>query len=251
MSQQSHFKPELFEFLRQLKRNNNREWFQSHKRRYEQFVRDPFLQFIGDFRPRLQKISPHLLADPKPVGGSLLRIYKDLRFRPDAPPYQIMAAARFPHSAWKQITAPGFYLHVEPGNSFLGGGLWHPDPETRARVREAIVANPSNWKKVSASKRFKQTWDLAGESSKRLPSGFAADHPLAADLKRKDFISLVKFTDQTVCGRGFLNQVSAACDAAGPFMEFLTHAVNLPWSSEDKVETRELSSIDSFQLDVL
>src|SRR6266498_3737860 len=138
MARESHFHPQLFTFLRQVKRHNNREWFQKHKADYELSVRDPFLRFIGDSQPRLYKISPHLIADPKPTGGSLLRIYKDLRFRPDAPPYQTMAAARFPHKAWKQTHAPGFYLHLEPGKSFLGGGLWHPDPDARDRRRERI-----------------------------------------------------------------------------------------------------------------
>src|SRR5262249_28042707 len=151
---ESHFTQELFKFLRQLKRHNNREWFQAHKGDYLKFVQDPFLRFIEDFRPRLHKISPHLIADPKPTGGSLLRVYRDLRFRPDAPPYKTLAAARFPHSAWKRAVAPGLYLHLEPGTSFFAGGLWHPDPETRARVREAIVAKPSQWKKATRSKRF-------------------------------------------------------------------------------------------------
>jgi len=81
---QAYFTPELFTFLRQLKRHNNREWFQANKNRYETSVRDPFLKFIEDFRPRLHNISPHFIAEPKASGGSLLRIYKDLRFRPDA-----------------------------------------------------------------------------------------------------------------------------------------------------------------------
>ena len=142
MTRDSHFSPKLFAFLRQLKRHNNREWFQSHKTQYEQLVRDPFLRFIRDFQPKLQGISPHLIADPKPSGGSLLRIYKDLRFRPDAPPYKTMAAARFPHSAWKKTVAPGFYLHLETKQSFFAGGLWHPDPETRARSASGRIFHP-------------------------------------------------------------------------------------------------------------
>ncbi len=208
MARESHFNTQLFKFLRQLKRHNNREWFQSHKADYEQSVRDPFLRFIADFQPRLFEISPQLIADPKPTGGSLLRIYKDLRFRPDAPPYQTRAAARFPHKAWKQTHAPGLYLHLEPGKSFLGGGLWHPDPETRARVREAIVANPQQWRKISGT----------------------------------------NFSEEQVCAPDFMGQVVSACKAAAPFMEFLTRALGLPWASGDKSSVRDLSSTDSFQL---
>jgi len=248
MARESHFNTQLFKFLRQLKRHNNREWFQSHKADYEQSVRDPFLRFITDFQPRLFEISPQLIADPKPTGGSLLRIYKDLRFRPDAPPYQTRAAARFPHKAWKQTHAPGLYLHLEHGKSFLGGGLWHPDPETRARVREAIVANPQQWRKATGSKRFKTVWSLGGESLQRLPPGLNADHLFATDLKRKDFISGTNFSEEQVCAPDFMGQVVSACKAAAPFMEFLTRALGLPWASGDKSSVRDLSSTDSFQL---
>ncbi len=247
MARELHFHPQLFTFLRQVKRHNNREWFQKHKADYELSVRDPFLRFIGDSQPRLYKISPHLIADPKPTGGSLLRIYKDLRFRPDAPPYQTMAAARFPHKAWKQTHAPGFYLHLEPGKSFLGGGLWHPDPETRARVREAIIASPSQWKKATGSKRFKAFCTLAGESLKRLPPGFDAEHLFATDLKRKDFIAVTNFTDEQVCSPDFMGQFVSACEAAAPFMGFLTRALGLPWASGDKSSVRDISATDSFQ----
>jgi len=145
-----HFTPDLFSFFNQLRRHNNREWFLKQKPRYERHVRDPFLRFIEDLRPRLHKISPHFIADARPSGGSLLRIYRDLRFRPDADPYKTMAAARFPHAAWKQTPAPGFYLHLEVGKSFVAGGLWHPESETRNRVLEAIVRNPALWKAAIA-----------------------------------------------------------------------------------------------------
>ncbi|HZE71879.1 MAG TPA: TIGR02453 family protein [Pyrinomonadaceae bacterium] len=247
MPRESHFSPELFAFLRQLKRHNNRDWFQIHKTRYEQSVRDPFLNFIRDFQPQLQKISPHFIVDPRPSGGSLLRIYKDLRFRPDAPPYKTMAAARFPHSAFKRTVAPGFYLHLEPGKCFLGGGLWHPDPQTRSRIRDAIVGNPSQWKKATSSKAFKTNCTLGGDLLKRLPPALE-DHPFAHDLKRKDFIMYTSFPDTQVCAPDFLSRVSTICRASGPFMEFLTRALDLPWASGDKVPLREVASVESLQL---
>jgi uncharacterized protein (TIGR02453 family) len=245
---QTYFSPELFAFLRQLKRHNNREWFQANKNRYETSVRDPFLKFIEDFRPRLHNISPHFIAEPKASGGSLLRIYKDLRFRPDAPPYQTMAAARFPHQAWKQLRTPGFYLHLEPHRSFLGSGLWHPDPETRARIREAIIATPSQWKKVTSGKRFNALCELSGDSMKRMPPGCDINHPFADDLKRKDFITVTNFTENQVVAPDFLNAATRACQATAPFMEFLTKALGLPWSGEDRPLVRDPVGVDSLQL---
>jgi len=248
MSPQPHFTPKLFGFLRNLKRHNNREWFQSHKADYEQSVREPFLQFIGDFQPQLQKFSPYLIADPKPSGGSLLRIYKDLRFRPDAPPYQTHAAARFPHNAWKKTVAPGFYLHLEPKRSFFAGGLWRPDTETRARIREAIMDDPSRWKKVTRSKAFKANCEMSGELMKRPPPGVDPDHPLAEDLQKKDFIMWASFAENEVCAQDFLIRIVKICRASAPFMEFLTRALELPWAKGDKVPVRDIAEIESFEL---
>src|SRR6202171_2474601 len=242
---QPHFSPELFKFLRQLKRHNNREWFQAHKQKYESDVRDPFLRFIEDFRPRLHRVSPHFIADPRRSGGSLLRIYRDMRFRPDGDPYQTMAAARFPHAAWKQVPAPGLYLHLEPGTSFLGSGLWRPDPETRNSVREVIIRNPAQWKKILSNKRFRSVCELAGESAKPMPLGVDPNHPLAEDLKRKDFITVTYYTEAQVCSAGFLEQVTNFVEAAAPFMEFLTSALSVPWSSADRAAVREVLEIES------
>jgi len=248
MPRQAYFTTELFTFLRQLRRHNNRQWFQANKQRYETSVRDPFLKFIEDFRPRLQNISPHFIAEPKASGGSLLRIYKDLRFHPDAPPYQTMAAARFPHQAWKQVHTPGFYLHLEPHRSFLASGLWRPDPETRESVREAIIATPSQWKKVTSGKRFKALCELSGDSMKRMPPGCDINHPFANDLKRKDFITVSNFTENQVVAPDFLNAATRACQAATPFMEFLTRALALPWSKDENALVRDPAGADSLQL---
>lgn len=245
MAKSAHFTSELFTFLRALKRHNNRKWFQANKDRYEQYVREPFLKFIEDFRPRLHAISPHFLADPRPSGGSLLRIYRDMRFRPDQAPYQIMAAARFPHLAWKQRHAPGFYLHLQPEKSFLGMGLWHPDPDTRAQVRDAIVSNSNLWKRATTSKSFAKNSRLGGDSMKRLPPGYDPDHPFAVDLMRKDFTCWTEFSDKQVCSVSFLNDVIGACRVAAPFMEFLTRAVGLPWARDERIKVRDVMSTES------
>ena len=245
MAKQPYFTPEFFKFFNQLKRHNNREWFEANKKRYETLVRDSFLKFIEDFRPRLHKVSPHFIADERRTGGSLLRIYRDLRFRPDADPYKTMAAARFPHAAWKQVPAPGFYLHLESGTSFLAGGLWHPDPETRNTVIGAIASNPAQWKKAVSGKRFKARCELGSAVMKRMPPGYDPEHPLAEDLKRKDFIAFTKFNDQQVCAPDFLDNVTHFVGAVAPLMRFLTSALSLPWSSGDDVSVREVLTIES------
>jgi uncharacterized protein (TIGR02453 family) len=246
MTKSAYFTVELFRFLRALRRNNNREWFQANKWRYEQYVRDPFLKFIEDFGPRLHAISPHFVADARPSGGSLLRIYRDMRFRPNQKPYQTRMAAHFPHTGWKQMHAPGFYLHLDPEQSFLGMGLWHPDANTRASIREAIVTNPENWKKATKAKSFTTQCRLDGDVMKRLPPGTDPNHPFAADLMRKDFTCGSEFSEKQVCSPAFLDTVTKKCQAAAPFMEFLTKAVGLPWTADERLRIREVLSVEKF-----
>jgi uncharacterized protein (TIGR02453 family) len=231
---QPYFSPELFRFLKQLKKRNNREWFQANKDRYNTFVRDPYLRFIADFRPRLEKISPHYVADDRPFGGSLMRIYRDMRFSSEGGPYKPMAAAQFNHKAGKYVHAPGFYLHLEPGSSFAGVGLWHPDAPTQVRIREAIASNTNGWKKAISGSSFKKLWTFGGESLKRPPKQYDPDHPFIEDLKRRDFITATSFSDAEVCAGDFLGRFTKACTAAAPFMEFLVRALDLPWSASDK-----------------
>ena len=141
MRENIRFEPSLFKYLRDLKNNNERPWFKANKARYEEELRGPMLRFIEDFAPHLEKISVHFLADARPVGGSLFRIYRDTRFAKDKTPYKTHAGAHFRHVRAKDVHAPGFYLHMEPGNVFMGAGIWHPDNPTLGKIREAIVAD--------------------------------------------------------------------------------------------------------------
>ena len=125
--------PALFEFLLDLKDNNTRPWFEENKERYRSDVRDPVLDFIAAFAEPLANISPHFRADPRPNGGSLFRIYRDIRFARDKRPYKTNAGAHFRHSAGKNAHAPGFYLHLEPGECFAGCGVWRPDSNALVR----------------------------------------------------------------------------------------------------------------------
>jgi len=244
MKHEAYFTPEFFTFFRQLSKHNNREWFQTHKWRYEQYVRDPLLTFIEDFRPQLNAISPHFVASAKPSGGSLLRIYRDMRFRKDQAPYQTMAAARFPHRAAKERTAPGLYLHLDPAHCFFACGLWHPDADTRVLVREAIMRAPAKWKSATRGKAFQKSWQLSGDSFQRMPPGCDPSHRFATDLKRKDFIAATYFSEAQVCSPDFLQRVTRSARAAGPFLEFLTRPLGLAWNPDDRDAPREVLRVE-------
>lgn len=225
----SHITPELFRFFRDLKKHNNREWFRKNKSRYEDVVRNPLLELVSDFAPRLHRISPHLVADPRPNGGSLFRIYRDIRFSKDKTPYKTAAGVRFPHEATKNVHTPGFYLHLEPGSVFAGAGIWHPESKTLRQVRDAIVADPKGYQRSISGKAFKSGCKLGGESLKRPPKGYDPEHPLIDELKRKDFIAYAELTEKQACARDFESRLAKAFRAMAPYTAYLTRAVGADW----------------------
>ena len=226
---QAHFTPHLFEFLLELRANNDRAWFQDNKGRYEEHVKEPLLQFIADFGPKLQSISEHFVADTRTNGGSMFRIYRDVRFSKDKSPYKTQAAAQFRHEVGKSAHAPGFYLHLAPDEVFAGIGLWRPDSATLGRIRNRIASNPQRWERASKDPAFLDAFELTGSSLKRPPKGFDADHPCIEDLKRKDHIAACMFDEEEATSPGFLDDFADACRMASPYMEFLTTAVGLPY----------------------
>ena len=227
----AHIKPSLYSFLRDLKANNDRPWFQDNKDRYESQVREPLLRFIRDFGDDvLPQISSHFVADPRKSGGSLFRIHRDVRFSKDKSPYKTAAGIHFRHERARDAHAPGFYLHLEPRKVFFGAGIWHPDNAALARIREAVADDGGKpWKKVISSKQFANTFTLEGDSLKRPPKGYEADHPCIQDLKRKDFIGITQLQQKQTCEEDFLEQLGAHCSNAIPFMRFLTQSLGLAW----------------------
>ncbi len=224
-----YFSPALFTFLRELKANNDREWFNANKNRYEEVIREPALEFVAEFAPHLERISPHFVADPRPVGGSLFRIHRDTRFSKDKTPYKPHTGIQFRHEAAKDVHAPGYYLHLEPGEIFVGVGVWHPDSTALARIRGALVEDPDSWRGATSNRAFRQRFTLAGESLKRPPAGFDHDHPLIDDLKRKDFIAVARLQQRAVTSSGFDEALAGDFRAASPLVAFLCGALDLPF----------------------
>jgi uncharacterized protein (TIGR02453 family) len=221
MPDATFFRPELFDFLRQLKRHNNRDWFAKNKARYENVVRDPALLFISSFGPHLHKVSPHFVADPRPTRGSLFRIFRDTRFSHDKKPFKTHVGIHFSHESGKDAHAPIFYLHLEPEHLFAAAGVWHPDNSALTKIRTAIVAEPEQWAKV------RRKLELEGDSLKRSPRGFDPNHRFIEDIKRKDLVASVGFTEAQVCGPKFMRDFASACRTMLPLVEFTTRALGL------------------------
>ena len=222
-----YFHDKTFKFLRALARNNSREWFHEHKAEYDAHLRGPFLQLITDLQPDLLGISEHYRADPRGVGGSLFRIHRDTRFSNDKTPYKTWSGARFAHVRHKQVDAPSFYLHIQPGNCFVGAGLWHPEPDSQRRIRQFIFDNPGSWKAAVHAPAFKRKFSMDGESLVRPPRGFPAEHELIEDIKRKNFVAMATLDDAVVLGPALRKSVAAQFTSLAPLVDYLCAALDL------------------------
>ena len=225
----AYFSPATFRFLRALARNNNRAWFKAHQGDYEDNVRGPYLQLIADLQAPVAKLSTHYRADPRKVGGSLFRIQRDTRFSHDKQPYKPYAGARIFHERRREIAAPSFYLHIAPGDCFVGAGLWHPESHTLKKIRAFIADNPSAWKRAVRSRAFRAHYEFWGESLTRAPQGIPADHPLLEDLKRKSYAAGAGFDEALACSPELLPFVVAHFKRLAPLVDYLCAAQDLAY----------------------
>ncbi|MEZ4474701.1 MAG: TIGR02453 family protein [bacterium] len=223
------FPPDLFDFLAELSMNNNREWFEAHKARYEASVREPARALIRAMAPRLGRMSDHFVADDRKVGGSLMRVYRDTRFSHDKTPYKTNVGIQFRHVVGKDVHAPGLYLHLAnpgPGEDdglFIGAGTWHPDKEPLAQIRAAIAEDPVGWQASQVDEG--SGWRLSGDALKRAPKGFDPAHPAIADICRKDFIAVTSLEAEQVLRPDFPDVLMDRLLATKAFVAFLCRAM--------------------------
>jgi uncharacterized protein (TIGR02453 family) len=230
MSQFRGFPKDFFAFFRELKANNNRGWFEINKPRFRESVQAPMSEFIASMAPRLNQVSKNFVADPRPNGGSMFRIYRDVRFSKDKRPYKEHAACHFRHAVGKDAHAPGFYMHFAPDDVFFGGGLWMPPADTLAKVRTAIATESASWKRMVSNKKFASRFDgVDGESLSRPPRGFDASHPLIEDIKRKSFFAMHEGSVILATSPKLVDEVAETFVAASPLMKFLCDALDAPF----------------------
>lgn len=211
-------------FLSQLARHNNRDWFEKNKGAYQQ-AREEFEQLVANILVGVQKFEPayaHLEAKKL-----IFRIYRDVRFSKDKNPYKTNMGAGF-SPAGKMIQEPGYYLHIEPGNkSFIASGLYMPGPDLLAKVRQEIDYNGAHLAKVFKSAAFRKYFSGWDESDKlkRVPKGYAPDHPQAEVLKLKSFVVTCPLRDSEVKDPAFARKATAIFKAARPLNDFLKEAL--------------------------
>ena len=190
------FAPQARQFLRELKANNNRDWFQAHKPDYENFVRGPLLELALEVSMSIADHSPGHDIDPR---KAVYRIYRDVRFSKNKDPYKTHAAAVFPPTGLERHAGAGFYFHFSADELLIGGGVYAPTPDILRRIRTQIAANPDELRDILAAGDYRKHYGgLEGQRLKRTPRGFALDHPATDLLVYKQFLSGAKLGAEVI-----------------------------------------------------
>jgi len=210
-------------FLRNLKRNNRREWFLKNKQTYEDYVRQPMVEIVNALAPEFATFAPEIEATPK---VSLYRIYRDTRFSKDKSPYKTHVAAGFSHRGLAKNQGAGFYLHITPSEFLIGGGLYSPQTEDLAAVRSHIALHHKRLKSILNARPFRRLFDgLSGEQLLRVPRGFPADHPGSDFLRRKQFLASRLLPSDVVTSPQFGSIVLETFRTLHPLLQFLNEPI--------------------------
>ncbi len=213
-----------FEFLRKLSQNNNREWFQAHKAEYDAIVKENKKFF--------EAINAGLQETDSIQKMHIFRIYRDVRFKKDKTPYKQNFGVSF--SRTKPLLRGGYYLHLEPDNSFVGGGFWSPSPEDLLRIRKEFELDMEPINKIVNDDVFKQYFgELKGEDGvKTAPKGFDKNHPAIHLIRKKQFVLLRPFTDKEVFAPNFKEEVLKTFLAERPFFDYMSDVLTTNLNGE-------------------
>lgn len=218
-----HIAKDTLLFLKELKSNNEREWFEANKKRYKT-AQDGLISFVDELLPAMIKVDKSLNAvDPKKC---VFRIYRDVRFSHDKSPYKLNMGAHI-HAGGKNDSRAGFYIHIEPGNCFLAGGAYNPPGPWIKAIRQEIHHNAGPLKKILASSSFKKYFgEMEGESLKTSPRDYDANHPEIALLRRKSFLAVHAVKDVQVSKAGYADHCKEVFTALAPFDAYLNMALD-------------------------
>ena len=213
------FSPKAIVFLRSLKRNNTRDWFQPRKEQYETLLRQPMLDLIEQLAIDFRTFAPELRADAK----SLFRIYRDTRFSEDKSPYKTQVSAVFPHKHLAKIGGGVLYVEVAPGGVWAGGGIYRPDTSVLQAEREHIASNLRRFRTIVESRAFRRVLGTleGGDLLQRVPRGFPQDHPAAQYLKYRMFIGGSEFPASFATSPRFYRGILNVFRHVTPLLRFL------------------------------
>ncbi|MEI9944023.1 MAG: DUF2461 domain-containing protein [Chitinophagaceae bacterium] len=213
-------------FLKDLNKNNNKPWFDAHRKDYDAAKTDfaALIQTVIDKHGKKDITIKDIKAK-----DCLFRINRDIRFSKDKTPYKNNFGASINKSGRKGINSSGYYFHLQPGQSFVGGGLYVPDPEALRKVRQEIDYNFANFKKIIASKQFKSLYGKLDDSKEfllsRVPKGYEPDNPAAEYLKLKSFITMIDVSDKDLTSKDLVKKITTAFEALQPLLVFLNESM--------------------------
>ena len=211
---------ESIDFLKTLSKNNNRDWFNKHKDEYIE-AHNNMIAFADAL---LVEMNKHDKMETSSGKESMFRIYKDVRFSKDKTPYNTHWSGAFKR-ATKKLRG-GYYFHIKPGDSFLAGGFWMPEPNDMKRIRQDIESNYKAWKKLLADKTLVKTFGkMIGEQVGSAPRGYSKDHPAIDLLRYKQFLLRYDFTDKEVCSSDFLHKVNDVFIKMRPFFNYMSEVL--------------------------
>ena len=212
------FTPATLKFLRALKRNNRREWFNAHKDDYEHHVRQPMTAIVERLADDLRGFAPEIVASPK---LSMYRIYRDTRFSENKAPYKTHVAAVFPTRGLPKHEGAGLYFHVSPTEVWVGGGMYAPQTPQLQAVREHIAANVKRLRTIVEAPAFRRQIAIEGEKLQRVPRGFPRDHEAADYLKYRNFIAGSEFPPSLAASPAFYGTLLKVFRRVAPLARFL------------------------------
>jgi uncharacterized protein (TIGR02453 family) len=219
--------PETLTFLQNLTQNNSKDWFQAHKPEYQK-AHDNMAEFA---RELLKLMQDHDRIVSERPGSALYRIYNDLRFHKNKPPFNCRFAGGF--NRIKPQLRGGYYFHIQPGNSYASCGFFGPNADDLKRIRMDIEANVEDWEELMALPSLVATFGrMQGDQLKTAPSGFAKDHPGVEWLRYKQFIFRHYFTDQEVISPGFVLRVNETFKAVRPFFDYMSEVLTTNLNGE-------------------
>jgi uncharacterized protein (TIGR02453 family) len=227
------FSPGTLRFLRGLAAHNNKPWFEAHREEYEAAVKAPMQALIEELDVRLAHFAPEIVGDPK---RSMFRIYRDIRFSADKSPYKTHASCWFYHRDGSRGVGreaegggAGFYFQIAPGESFTGGGMWRPPKEALGKIRDAIAENPRALEKIAWDPGLKRRFGGLDdeEQLKRVPRGFAPDHPAAEWLPYQSFVAGRRLTDRQAVGGRIVKLLVADFTMLLPLVRWINGVLGL------------------------
>ncbi len=218
------FPREGINFLKKLKRNNNRRWFEAHKKEYEEYVKLPMYSFIVSLQSHFGKFAPEFDLNPK---RSVFRIYRDIRFSADKTPYKTHVAAHFVlRGRPKGFLGSGYYVEFAPGGLYTGGGIYIPDSEQLKKIRHAISTRHEEFLSIVMDRRFQKLFaPFEWSQLKRVPRGYDENDPMAKWLKYKQFFVGVSWPESKCYNEKFADEAAKIFEATTPLVRFLNSSL--------------------------